>query len=68
MKEFKKIGDCVSSKIEDKTKINVYAPRETFTRLKMIAIENQTSVSEMIRVMIDDYLSSHDNDGTSKTA
>lgn len=56
MSEFKRIGECTGSKIDDKTRVTVYTTRSKFLELKKIAIENDTSVSEMLRVMIENFL------------
>lgn len=60
MKDFKKLGDCVTSKIDDKTRVVAYTSKDVFLRLKQIALSHQTSVSEMLRAMIDDYLREYD--------
>jgi hypothetical protein len=65
MREFKKIGDCIGDKIEDKSRIYVYTSRDIFLKLKRIAIDNDTSVSEMLRAMIDDFLANHSDSSES---
>lgn len=59
MHKFKTRGECIGQKIENKVRIETYSSKETLRRLKLIALENGTSVSEILRVMIDDFISTH---------
>lgn len=68
MRSFRKIGECTTDKIEDKSSVKVYAPKEVFIRLKEIAIDERTSVSEIIRTLIDNYLASRQNEEVAETA
>lgn len=60
MLKFRKVGECLADKIDDKTVIRVASDKQTYVTLKKIAIKNETSVAEMIRVMINDFLSSYE--------
>lgn len=68
MRSFRKIGECTTDKIKDKIAITVYAPKSVFVTLKDIAIEERTSVSEIIRTLIDNYLASRQNETVAETA
>lgn len=68
MRSFRKIGECTTDKIKDKIAITVYAPKSVFVMLKDIAIEERTSVSEMVRTLIEDYLASRQNNAVAETA
>ena len=68
MRSFRKIGECTTDKIKDKTAITVYAPKSVFVMLKDIAIEERTSVSEMVRTLIEDYLASRQSESVAETA
>lgn len=66
MFKFRTIGECASTKIEGKTVIKVPAEKEMLDTLKRIAFDNDTSVAEIIRVVMADFLTSYRNDSGSE--
>ena len=43
--------------VDEKVRLNLDIPKQTMRQLKMRAIEEETSVSDIIRKLVDDYLS-----------
>lgn len=56
MREFKTIGECVSDRIQGKRRTTVYFSDSDYEKLRMHAVTIGTSVSEIIRVLVEDYL------------
>lgn len=56
MKKFRTIGECVADKLKDKKVIHVPASTGTFIELQKVALKYGTSVSEIIRTLINDFL------------
>lgn len=68
MKKFRTIGECVADKLKDKKVIQVPSSLDTFIELQKIALKYRTSVSEIIRTLINDFLDSEKSTAGEATA
>lgn len=58
MKKFRTVGECVVSKVKDKKIMQVATSMDKFIELQKIALKNNTSVSEIVRSLIDEFMES----------
>ena len=58
MKRFRSVGECVVSKVKDKKIMQVATSMDKFIELQKIALKNNTSVSEIVRSLIDEFMES----------
>lgn len=45
---------------KDKTVIQTYLPNETYAKLKQFADNDKRSLSSFVRILLEDYVSNHD--------
>ena len=57
-------GECLHSKIENRTKASVYFNRAFYDKLRTIAFMRKTSVSEIIRAVVERYVSEQEAEQT----
>ena len=58
MKRFRSVGECVVSKVKDKKIMQIATSMDKFIELQKIALKNNTSVSEIVRSLIDEFMES----------
>jgi hypothetical protein len=58
MKRFRSVGECVASKVKDKKIMQIATSMDKFIELQKIALKNNTSVSEIVRSLIDEFMES----------
>lgn len=61
MKRFRSVGECVVSKVKDKKIMQIATSMDKFIELQKIALKNNTSVSEIVRSLIDEFMESEKN-------
>lgn len=58
MKRFRSVGECVAAKVKDKKIMQIATSMDKFIELQKIALKNNTSVSEIVRSLIDEFMES----------
>lgn len=56
--EFRTRNECVKTKLTDKKKVMIYMERAFHTKLQHIAIEENTTVSEIARTLLESFVES----------